>query len=113
MKLLSGAMVLASLSVAKRTMPTSIPIALVAAGMGPESLAWGLVASAAINGVVSMAVRPHPVLPNLSPAELRRVFSVGGPATVIAVIEDIVGSLPELVLGRMQGLAATGLFSRG
>lgn len=89
-----------------------LSIALVAAGMGPESLAWGLVASAAINGVVSMAVRPHPVLPNLSPAELRRVFSVGGPATVIAVIEDIVGSLPELVLGRMQGLAATGLFSR-
>lgn len=90
----------------------SVSIGLATAGFGPVSLAWGSVIAAGVNAIVSLSVRPHPMWPNFSRVDFARVFSVGGPATVIAIIEDVVGSLPELLLGRMQSLTATGLFSR-
>ncbi len=90
----------------------SVSIGLAMAGFGPVSLAWGSVTAAGVNAIVSLAVRPHPMWPNFSRDDVVRVLAVGGPATVIGIVEDIVGSLPELLLGRMQSLAATGLFSR-
>ena len=88
-------------------------IALAELGWGPLSLAWGAVLSGAANSLISLWIRPHPLRLNFDRHELRRVFSVGGPATAVSVVDEIVTSLPELVLGRTQTLAAAGLFSRG
>jgi len=88
-------------------------IALAELGWGPMSLAWGAVLSAAANSIMSLWIRPHPLRLTFDGSELRRVFSVGGPATAISVVDEIMNSLPELVLGRTQTLAAAGLFSRG
>jgi len=82
-------------------------------GWGPLALAWGAVMSSAANSVLSLWIRPHPMRPTFEAAELRRVFSIGGPATAVSVVDEVVSSLPELVLGRTQTLAAAGLFSRG
>lgn len=87
-------------------------VGLVMAGFGPVGLAWGSVVAAAVNSILSMLSRPHSLRLGFSRQGLRRVFSVGGPATVVALVEDLLASLPELLLGRMQGLAAAGLFSR-
>jgi len=87
-------------------------VGLAAAGLGPQSLAWAAVLATSVNGVVSMIVRPHAMRLTLSRPDLARVFAVGGPATAINIIDDLVTSMPELVLGRLQGLAAAGLFSR-
>jgi O-antigen/teichoic acid export membrane protein len=87
-------------------------IGLAELGWGPLSLAWAAVLSSAANGLMSLWVRPHPMRLTFDRHELRRVFSVGGPATAISVVDEIVLSLPELVLGRTQTLAAAGLFSR-
>jgi O-antigen/teichoic acid export membrane protein len=81
-------------------------------GHGPVSLAWAAVAAAAVNSIISFAAHPHSCSPIWRFAELKRVLSVGGPATVVAIIDDILTSVPELVLGRTQGLAAAGLLSR-
>ena len=89
-----------------------VSVAMVRAGLGPISLAWGSVAGAALNAVLSVAVRPHPMRLAWSTSDLRRAMSVGGPATVIAMIESFDASLPELLLGRLQNLEAAGLFSR-
>lgn len=86
--------------------------ALAWGGFGPVSLAWASVAAAAVNALVSFAACPHSCRPVRQVAELRRVLSVGGPATVIAIVDDILSAIPELVLGRVQNLGATGLLSR-
>lgn len=88
-------------------------IVLAELGWGPLSLAWGAVLSSAANSIISLWIRPHPMRLILDKDELRRVFSVGGPATAVNVVDEVVNSLPELVLGRTQTLAAAGLFSRG
>ncbi len=87
-------------------------IVLAQLGWGSLSLAWGAVLSSLANSVISLWIRPHAMRPTFDRAELRRVFSVGGPATAVSVVDEIVSSLPELVLGRTQTLAAAGLFSR-
>jgi O-antigen/teichoic acid export membrane protein len=89
-----------------------VSIALALSGFGPMSLAWAMVAASVVNAVVSFTARPHPCRPNLDRGALARVLAVGGPATVIAIVDDIVSSIPELVLGRVQGLAPAGLLSR-
>lgn len=88
-------------------------ITLAELGWGPLSLAWAAVVSGAANSIISLWIRPHPMRLCFDKHELRRVFSVGGPATAVNVVDEVVNSLPELVLGRTQTLAAAGLFSRG
>jgi O-antigen/teichoic acid export membrane protein len=87
-------------------------IALAQRGWGALSLAWGAVLSSLTNSMMSLWIRPHPMRLTFHRNDLRRVFSVGGPATAINVLDEVVNSLPELVLGRTQTLAAAGLFSR-
>jgi O-antigen/teichoic acid export membrane protein len=82
-------------------------------GWGPQSLAWAAVLASLTNGVLSMAVRPHPVAFVFAWPALKRVISVGGPVTAVNILDDIVNSMPELLLGRMQSLGSAGLFSRG
>lgn len=89
-----------------------VSIGLVVAGFGPVSLAWAAVAAALVTSIVSLAARPHPMRLSFKAANFSRVMGVGGPATGIAIIDDVASSLPELLLGRMQGFAAAGLFSR-
>ena len=81
-------------------------------GWGPQSLAWAAVLASLTNGVLSMAVRSHPVAFVFAWPALKRVISVGGPATAVNIIDDLVNSMPELMLGRMQSLSSAGLFSR-
>jgi len=87
-------------------------IALVYKGLGPLALAWATVVAAVANGIVSLAVKPHSLVPCFKATELRRVFSIGGPVTLVGILDDLASALPELVVGRTQGLAAAGLFSR-
>jgi O-antigen/teichoic acid export membrane protein len=88
-------------------------IVLAHLGWGPLSLAWGAVAAGLANSIMSLWTRPHPMRLTWDRGDLRRVFAVGGPATAISVVDEVVNSLPELVLGRTQTLTAAGLLSRG
>ncbi len=87
-------------------------VGLAIAGLGPQSLAWAAVLATVANAALSLWARPHPLRFTFDRHDLKRVFAVGGPATAISIIEDLVATMPELVLGRSQGLAAAGLFSR-
>jgi len=79
---------------------------------GPISLAYGSLASTIVNAVVALWFRPKsfPWLPGI--AEIRRVLSVGSQLTLNSIISAIATSAPELLLGKLQSLAAAGLFSR-
>ena len=89
-----------------------VGVTLASLGFGAVSLAWASVAASLSNAVLSLLAKRHPCAPNFALRDLKRVFGVGGPATATALIEDIAASLPELLLGRVQNLAAAGLFSR-
>jgi O-antigen/teichoic acid export membrane protein len=79
---------------------------------GPISLAFGSLTSTVVNAMVAVYFRPKsfPWLPGVS--EIRRVLSFGSKLTASVIIYDVATGAPELLLGKLQNLAATGLYSR-
>lgn len=79
---------------------------------GPISLAFGSLASTVVNALVANFFRPKffPWMPGLS--EVRRVLSFGSKLTVGTIVHDFAISAPELFLGKLQNLSATGFYSR-
>ena len=81
-------------------------------GHGPISLAYGSLASTAVNAMMAVYYRPKsfPWLPGL--AEIRRVLVFGSQLTVSSIVATMANSAPELILGKLQNLTAVGLYSR-
>lgn len=79
---------------------------------GPISLAFGSLTSTVLNAVVAVYFRPKsfPWLPGLK--EIKRVLSFGSKLTGSTFISVMTSSAPELLLGKLQNLAAAGLYSR-
>ena len=81
-------------------------------GYGPISLAYGSLASTAVNALLAIYFRPKsfPWLPGV--AEIRRVLLFGSKLTATSLVNVISGGAPELLLGKLQDLTAAGLYSR-
>ncbi|WP_426116191.1 oligosaccharide flippase family protein [Massilia sp. PWRC2] len=81
-------------------------------GYGPISLAYGSLASTTVNAAMAVHYRPawFPWLPGIK--EIRRVLAFGSQTTGAAVIQNIAGNAPELLLAKLQSMTATGLYSR-
>ena len=81
-------------------------------GFGPISLAAGSLAATASNALVAIFLRPKsfPWIPGLT--GVRRVVSFGGKVSLTSTINTIATSVPELVLGKLQGMVSVGLYSR-
>lgn len=89
-----------------------VAIATAASGAGPASLAWGMVATTLVRLAIVMFA--HPVLPR-RPARLeivRPMLGFGGSSFVISLSGAIGMRCQDLIVGRMLGVAATGLFTR-
>ena len=87
-------------------------IALAWLGYGPISLAIGMFASTLVSAATSIYFRPSffPWLPGV--AEIGRVLSFGSKLTSSSVMNVLGANIPELVLGKLQGMVAAGLYSR-
>lgn len=87
-------------------------IALAAAGAGPASLAWGMLIGTAVRLGVVMAARP--VLPRWPHefAGLRPMLGFGGSSFVICLSGAVGMRSQDLIVGRVLGLYATGIFTR-
>ena len=81
-------------------------------GFGPLSLAWGSLAGTTAGAVMSIQFRPRscPWLPGW--AEVPRVMSFGTKMTATSIVETVVRGAAEFSLGKLQGFAAAGLYSR-
>lgn len=81
-------------------------------GMGPISLAIGSFGSTLVNALMAIYFRPKwfPWLPGTK--EIKRVLSFGSKSTGASIFQTIGGSAAELLLGKLQSMTATGLFSR-
>jgi O-antigen/teichoic acid export membrane protein len=76
------------------------------------SLALGSLAATVINAALLMPLRPRsfPWLPGLR--DVKRVMSFGGALTATMLLWTLARGAPELLLGKLQSLAAAGLYSR-
>lgn len=81
-------------------------------GHGAISLAWGSLSATAVNAGVSMFFRPpgYPWIPGTR--ELRRVLTFGVQLTGSTAINTVSAASPEFLLGKFQGMAAAGYYSR-
>lgn len=79
---------------------------------GPISLAFGSLTTTLVGAMMAVYFRPRffPWLPGLG--EIKRVLVFGSQLTASSVVATISNGAPELVLGKLQDLAAAGLFSR-
>lgn len=87
-------------------------ISLAVLGFGSISLAWASFAGVAMTAAVAAFVRPSvaTVLPAIK--EWRRVVSFGSYSSAAALVAQIGINANDLILGRMLGFAAVGLYSR-
>ena len=81
-------------------------------GFGPISLALGSLAATATNAMIAVAFRPKffSWLPGVR--ELSRVLQFGSQMTLSSIVETLSDGAPKLMLGKLQDLAAAGLYSR-
>lgn len=81
-------------------------------GFGPISLAYGALATSIASALASLWFRPKglPWLPSF--AGVRKVVTFGSIVTGVSIMNIVSEGTPELILGRLQGMAPTGLFGR-
>ena len=81
-------------------------------GYGPMSLAWGNLCATVVTALTSIFFRPAalPWLPGF--AELPRVLGFGSRMTLTAVVDSLAKGAPDFFLGKLQGFATAGFYSR-
>lgn len=87
-------------------------IALAAAGFSYMSLAWGSIAGAVVDTIAFWFHRPPQF--SLKPhfGEWRRISSFGWSSSLLQGLKQLGAKSPDLVMARMIGFSAVGLFSR-
>lgn len=89
-----------------------VVVVLAALGFSALSLAWAMVAGAAVKAIVAQRLRLClPPLP-LKFKGMRPVIAFGSASSLLYMIGSISVRAPELMIGRVLGLTAVGLFSR-
>jgi O-antigen/teichoic acid export membrane protein len=89
-----------------------ISISLAALGYGAVALGWGYFASAMVTAAMTIAYKPDAM--SLRPALTgsRQLLAFGGWASATVVVGSTAMSAPELLIGRVLGIAEAALFSR-
>lgn len=87
-------------------------IILAACGLGAASLAWGVLATALARAAIANLLRP--ILPRLprSTGSVRPMLGFSSMSFVLSASAAIGQRSQDLIVGRLLGIAATGLFSR-
>lgn len=89
---------------------TGVTIGLAVAGAGAWSLAWGRLAGNLVNGVLHFALAPARFRPGFDPAIARRLVASGLPLAGTLLCATAVYNVDYLVIGRILGPAALGLY---
>ncbi|MGF7156513.1 oligosaccharide flippase family protein [Novosphingobium gossypii] len=86
---------------------------LAALGFSAESLAWAMIAQAAARAVAAQVLRPTPPSGQFRFARAKEIIGFGSGSALLYLSGGIGMRTPDLIVGRMQGMSAAGLFSRG
>lgn len=87
-------------------------IGLAATGHGPASLAWGSLVAAIVMAGLAMTYRPDPWLFRPTLAAWRKVVGFGAWSSLVTLLGMLAEYLPRIILGRVLGFAAVGLYAR-
>jgi O-antigen/teichoic acid export membrane protein len=99
-------------SLAAAVVNFTVTLGLALSGHGPDSMAWGAVASNAATGLGAHVARGRPAFLWPSLTEWRRVTRFGGQSAVTSVVTSVSMDINDLALGKILGLAPVALFSR-
>lgn len=88
----------------------AIPLAL--AGFGVWSLAWGIVAQGVIEGALLVRLSGYPMRPGFTGKAAKDLLWFGGGASGLHLANLIVVQADRVVLGRLLGAEALGLYTR-
>lgn len=88
-------------------------LTLAALGNSAQSLAWAMIAQAAARAVLAQALRPTPPSARVRLDRSKEIIGFGSGSALLYLSGGIGMRTPDLIVGRMQGMAAAGLFSRG
>jgi O-antigen/teichoic acid export membrane protein len=92
---------------------SGVALTLAAMGFSAESLGWAMVAQALVRGLMAQRLRPAP-FPRLSDRHgAGEVVSFGSASTLLYISGSIGVRSPDLIVGRILGMTAVGLYSRG
>jgi O-antigen/teichoic acid export membrane protein len=105
-----GALASMRLSAGLATALTSVWLAW--RGWGPISLALGSLAGTVLNAVVALYWRPPELRWWPSLQQTRRVLSFGSRISTTSLVGTLGNGAPELLLGKLQGLAEAAYYSR-
>jgi O-antigen/teichoic acid export membrane protein len=89
-----------------------VAIGLALSDWGPISLAWANLATTLAGIIAIYLLSNSPAIRWPSLQGIRDVVSFGGRLTLSSLFDTIRAGAPELLLGRIQDLAAAGIFSR-
>jgi O-antigen/teichoic acid export membrane protein len=91
---------------------SSVSVTLALLGFSFMSMAWGAIAAAAATSIAAYIHQPAHLSLVPSVKEWRRVASFGAIASVGNLANDIGSRAPELLVGRLLGFDALGLYTR-
>lgn len=92
---------------------SAVALVLAAMGFSAESLAWAMIASAIVRALAAQIARPTPIRLSLKISNARKITNFGANSTLLYLIGGIGMRTPDLIIGRILGMASAGLFSRG
>lgn len=88
-------------------------LALAALGFSAESLAWAMIVQAAVRAMMAQILRPTPLTFKVRLARAKEIIGFGASSALLYLSGGIGMRTPDLIVGRMQGMSAAGLYSRG
>ena len=89
-----------------------VGIAMALLGFGVWSLAWALLAQAALQAAILLRLQPHTVRPGIEGVALRELMRSGSGFTTATVFNYIATRGDNIVVGRWLGAGALGLYDR-
>jgi len=105
--------ILAGIRLASSTTGALVSVGLAWQGYGAISLAYGSLAATLVNALAGVRYRPAGLSWALGLAEVRRVVGFGSKISGTSLLGTLAHGTPELFLGKLQGVEAAGLYSRG
>jgi len=99
-------------NVAAAVVGTAVTLGLAFARFGPQSLAWGAIATSMVTGIGAWIARNERgvFLPSLS--EWRKVLTFGGQSAGVAVVTTIAMDINDLVVAKVLGFAPAAIINR-
>lgn len=88
-------------------------LTLAALGFSAASLAWAMIAQSAARALAAQILVPTPPSLQVRWDRAREIIGFGSGSALLYLSGGIGMRTPDLIVGRMQGMTAAGLFSRG